>query len=70
MESLNEETDFYYVNSFQFAADNDENILAKCEYGQVFSAIIGKDNIYGFQFHPEKSQKVGQRLINNFLNIT
>ena len=67
---LNENHDFYFVNSYAFKADNSENVVAETEYGSWFTSIIQKDNIFGVQFHPEKSQKAGQLLLKNFLYLT
>lgn len=62
--------DFYFVHSFAFKEKNATNIVATTEYGQEFNSIISKDNIYGVQFHPEKSQKAGKVLLENFLKIS
>jgi len=67
---LNKNNDFYFVNSYAFKADNSENVVAETEYGSWFTSIIQKDNIFGVQFHPEKSQKAGQLLLKNFLCLT
>ncbi len=69
LEGMSEETDFYYVNSYHFAAGSHENVLGQCVYGETFASIVGRDNIFGVQFHPEKSQKAGQRLLTNFLKL-
>ncbi len=58
----------YFVHSFQFRADSPAERLAHVEYGQDITAIIGRGTMVGTQFHPEKSQKTGLRLIANFLN--
>ena len=58
---------FYFVHSY--AAPLSEYTLASCEYGQPFSAIIGKDNFIGCQFHPERSSTLGSKIIDNFLNL-
>lgn len=63
------ESDFYYVHSYAFFAKNKEEVIAACDYGEEFPSVIRKDNIYGVQFHPEKSQKTGLRLLENFLSI-
>lgn len=63
------QNDFYFVHSFVFEAKDKENIIGVANYGEEFVAIVSKDNIYGVQFHPEKSQKSGMRLLNNFLSI-
>jgi glutamine amidotransferase len=57
----------YFVHSYAFVCAEDANVLARVDYGGPITAIIGRDNIAGTQFHPEKSQAVGLRLIANFL---
>ena len=58
----------YFVHSFHLEADNDAHVLARVDYGGPVTAMVGRDNIVGTQFHPEKSQATGLRLIANFLN--
>jgi imidazole glycerol-phosphate synthase subunit HisH len=58
----------YFVHSYHFRADTPAERLAHVEYGQDITAIIGRETMIGTQFHPEKSQKTGLRLIANFLN--
>ena len=62
--------DFYFVHSFAFKEKDSKDGAAKTEYGEVFSSIVSKKNIFGVQFHPEKSQKTGKLLIKNFLNLS
>ncbi|MEM6661186.1 MAG: imidazole glycerol phosphate synthase subunit HisH [Pseudomonadota bacterium] len=57
----------YFVHSFHLEAQHNADILAAVEYAQQLTAIIGRDNMIGTQFHPEKSQATGLRLIANFL---
>ncbi len=57
----------YFVHSFHFMPDDQKQILATVDYGQNLTAVIGRDNIIATQFHPEKSQQTGLRLIDNFL---
>ncbi len=57
----------YFVHSFHLAAENPGQVLATVEYGGTITAAVGRDNMAGTQFHPEKSQAVGLRLIANFL---
>ena len=59
---------FYFVHSY-YPKVNEENILATTNYGEEFPCIIGKKNIFGVQFHPEKSQKFGKDLLEKFNNI-
>ena len=64
--NLNEK-DFYFVHSYIYENINKENILGLTTYGKNFPSIINKGNIYGVQFHPEKSHKNGLKLIKNFI---
>ena len=64
--NLNEK-DFYFVHSYIYENINKENILGLTMYGKNFPSIINKGNIYGVQFHPEKSHKNGLKLIKNFI---
>ena len=66
--NLKDYRDFYYVHSYGFNVNNKENVLAYTDYGENFSAVVCQENIFGFQFHPEKSQRAGQLLLNNFVN--
>lgn len=63
---LNDEVDFYFTHSYSFFADNQSNVSAVFEYGDKFTAVVNKENIFGVQFHPEKSQKAGNIILNNF----
>ncbi|MBZ7948749.1 imidazole glycerol phosphate synthase subunit HisH [Campylobacter sp. RM9929] len=60
--------DFYFVHSFYVKCD-EKFISAKAHYGHKFTASIQKDNIFGVQFHPEKSQILGLRLLENFSRL-
>ena len=66
---LNLTGDYYFVHSFFFKNDSASNCVADCNYGCNFSAVIAKDNNYGVQFHPEKSQGLGKKILSNFLLI-
>ncbi|WP_373946148.1 imidazole glycerol phosphate synthase subunit HisH [Paracoccus marcusii] len=57
----------YFVHSWQFQVADPAHLLAHVDYGGAVTAVVGRDNIVGTQFHPEKSQAVGLRLIANFL---
>jgi len=60
----------YFVHSYQLKADRHDDLVAQADYGGPLTAIVGRDNMVGTQFHPEKSQKLGLRLIANFLKWT
>lgn len=64
-----EEERFYFVHSFAVECDNNDHILATAEYGYNFSCAIHKNNIYGVQFHPEKSHKFGMNMFKNFMEM-
>ena len=61
--------DFYFVHSYYFDCSDKKNIIATTDYDLIFPSIVGKENIYGVQFHPEKSSNQGLRLINSFLRL-
>jgi glutamine amidotransferase len=66
LERIREDVDFYFVHSFRFAADSAEMVFAETVHGERFASIVGRDNVMGVQFHPEKSQVSGLRLLENF----
>jgi glutamine amidotransferase len=59
--------DAYFVHSYHLAARNPDEVVAVADYGGPVTAIVGRDNLAGTQFHPEKSQALGLALIGNFL---
>ena len=63
------ETDYYFVHSYYFNCKNKENILAETNYGIDFPSIVNKENIYGLQFHPEKSSDQGLGIIKSFIKL-
>lgn len=69
LEGLDNNKDFYFVHSYEFKEKNFDNVVARTEYGTKFNSIISKDNIYGVQFHPEKSQRTGKLLLKNFIEL-
>ena len=66
--NIEQDSDFYFVHSFHVVTEK-KNVLANTDYGNGVVASLESDNIFGVQFHPEKSQKRGQLLIKNFLKI-
>lgn len=61
---------FYFVHSYCFQPKDASVITAICDYGNSISAIVEHENVFGTQFHPEKSQKDGLNILSNFSNIT
>lgn len=57
---------YYFVHSYHAVCDNEANVLMHCDYGYPFTAAVCQDNIYGTQFHPEKSHRFGMALLKNF----
>ena len=68
LEGIPNNADFYFVHSYKFDLENNENVIATTNYEQEFSSIINYKNIYGVQFHPEKSQTYGIKLLKNFVD--
>lgn len=66
VKGLPEEPRFYFVHSYYVQCNNADNVLLKTHYSLDFDSAIWKDNIYGAQFHPEKSHKFGMKLFDNF----
>jgi imidazole glycerol-phosphate synthase subunit HisH len=60
-------THYYFVHSFMFQCEYDHHVLGMTDYGGLMNAVVGKDNMVGVQFHPEKSQQDGLKLISDFL---
>ncbi len=58
---------YYFVHSYHAKCDDEKNVLMTCEYGYEFAAAVVKDNVYGVQFHPEKSHNFGMALLENFV---
>jgi glutamine amidotransferase len=61
-----EDSRFYFVHSYHVVAKDMDAVLAETEYGVTIHSILGRDNIMGVQFHPEKSHRYGMRLLKNF----
>jgi len=69
LEGIPEGSYFYFVHSFYVKPDNQEHTLRWTSYGNRFCSIACRDKVWGAQFHPEKSQDAGKRLLRNFLKI-
>jgi imidazole glycerol-phosphate synthase subunit HisH len=67
--NLNKNSRFYFVHSYYVKVQNNQNSILKTNYGINFDAAFNKKNIYGVQFHPEKSHKYGKKIFENFAKI-
>lgn len=69
LEGIEDKAYFYFVHSFYVAPEDNTIVLATTDYGIEFTSMVWKDNIFAVQFHPEKSQTTGLRLLENFGKI-
>lgn len=66
---INDGTDFYFVHSYHFIATEDRFVVARTPYCGGFSSVVCRENVFGVQFHPEKSGPMGFKLLKNFLDF-
>ena len=69
LQGLGAENYVYFVHSYYCAPTEEASVVASVDYGVEFAAFVQRDNIYGVQFHPEKSQQTGLRILANFLRL-
>ncbi|MCD6465519.1 imidazole glycerol phosphate synthase subunit HisH [Candidatus Bathyarchaeota archaeon] len=69
LDGISEEDYFYFVHSYYVAPRRKNIVMAETEYGVRFTSVVMQNNIFGVQFHPEKSGKPGERIIGNFANL-
>ena len=69
MKGIPESSEFYFVHSYYFKSNETSNILNETEYCFKFTSAIEKDNIFGVQYHPEKSHDIGEVLLKNFISL-
>ena len=67
--NIPDETDFYFVHTYAYTDISEDCIIGYCKHGVKFPVIINNKNVWGTQFHPEKSSKAGLKIIENFINI-
>ena len=60
---------FYHVHSYGMLEADGEHVLGRCTYDDAFASIVRRDNVWGIQFHPEKSQEDGLRILGNFARL-
>jgi imidazole glycerol-phosphate synthase subunit HisH len=66
---INDESRFYFVHSYYFDNSNNDDMISTSNYGGIFTSSVKKNNIYGVQFHPEKSHQNGLQLLKNFAEL-
>ena len=66
LKEIDEVFGFYFLHTYYFECDNKEDIIATTDYGETFSSAVNYQNVYGVQFHPEKSHHNGVKLLQNF----
>ncbi len=66
LQGIPDNTFFYFVQSYVVEPQDQEKVIGTTDYGVTFAAIVGWENVYGVQFHPEKSQDAGLRMLKNF----
>jgi glutamine amidotransferase len=69
LKNMEGELRFYFVHSYHVVCDNPDHVVANTNYGYDFNCIVERDNIYGAQFHPEKSHRFGMNLLKNFAEL-
>ena len=67
-DSIPQESDFYFTHSFAISSISSETI-GTTQHGEIFSSALNHENVFGVQFHPEKSQKLGEKLLSNFCRM-
>jgi glutamine amidotransferase len=68
-EGLEKNAIFYFLHSYYFECANQEDILANSDYGNLFTSAANHENVFGIQFHPEKSHQYGEKLLHNFAKL-
>lgn len=66
---IKDDADFYFVHSYYFQTENPDDVIATVDHGINFAAAINRGNIFGTQFHPEKSQAAGLEILKNFSQL-
>ena len=67
--NIPEHAEFYFVHAYHLVADREAIVLSETEYDYIFASAMESENIFGVQFHPEKSHEIGESLLKNFLDL-
>ena len=70
LKNINNDVGFYFLHSYYFNASNTDHVIASVEYGETFPCAVRKGNVYGTQFHPEKSHFNGVQVLQNFADLS
>jgi imidazole glycerol-phosphate synthase subunit HisH len=69
LKNIPDGSEFYFVHSYYYAAENEDEVLLTSDYSRSFACGIERENIFGVQFHPEKSHEVGTTMLRNFIDV-
>ena len=69
LEGVTEKNEFYFVHAYHMVCRDSGDVLCDTDYGYQFTSVVQRENLYGVQFHPEKSQDAGEVLLRNFLYL-
>jgi imidazole glycerol-phosphate synthase subunit HisH len=69
LHGVTEETEFYFVHAYHLVCRDSADVLCETDYGYPLTSVVQRDNLYGVQFHPEKSHEAGETLLRNFLYL-
>jgi glutamine amidotransferase len=69
LDGISEGSEFYFVHSYHVVAHHSGDVLCKTQYEQEFCSALERENVFGVQFHPEKSHDMGQRMLKNFVDL-
>jgi glutamine amidotransferase len=68
-DGIPDSSDFYFVHSYYYNPSHLEHKVAETPYGERFASVVARDNVFGVQFHPEKSSMFGLRMLKNFVSL-
>lgn len=69
LEGLDDDARFYFVHSYHIVCESKDDAVATACHGSPFTAVVERDNVFGAQFHPEKSHRFGMRVLRNFVEL-